>query len=277
VLLGIFALVLGFQSSSHLAAAYGIAVTGAMLIDTILGFIVVITLWSWNRYIAVAGLLVFLTFDLAYLSANAMKIFKGGWFPLLVGLAVFLLLSTWKRGRELLISRIKGEGLLLEPFLKQLTSDSITRVPGTAVFLTANPDSVPHALLHNLAHNKVLHERVAFLTVITENEPYISVRDRIQLTELGYGFIRIFIHYGFMDDQDIPAALKLCSAYNQPFEIMQTSFFLSRETIIASAFPGMARWRERLFIQMARNAENAMTFFNIPTNRVIELGSQVEI
>ena len=277
VLLGIFALVLGFQSSSHLAAAYGLAVTGAMLIDTILGFVVVITLWSWNRYIAVAGLLVFLTFDLAYLSANAMKLFKGGWFPLLIGLAVFVMLSTWKRGRVLLLRNIQGEGLFLEPFLKQLAGDTITRVPGTAVFLTANPDSIPHALLHNLAHNKVLHERVAFLTVITENEPYISVKDRIELTELAEGFIRIYIHYGFMDDQDIPAALKLCAAYNQPFDIMQTSFFLSRETIISSEFPGMARWREHLFIQMARNAENAMTFFNIPTNRVIELGSQVEI
>ena len=277
VLLGIFALVLGFQSSSHLAAAYGLAVTGAMLIDTILGFVVVIMLWSWNRYVAVAGLLVFLTFDLAYLSANAMKLFKGGWFPLLIGLAVFVLLSTWKRGRELLLRNIQGEGLFLEPFLKQIAGDTITRVPGTAVFLTANPDSIPHALLHNLAHNKVLHERVAFLTVITENEPYINVRERIELTELAEGFIRIFIHYGFMDDQDIPAALKLCAAFNQPFDIMQTSFFLSRETIISSEFPGMARWREHLFIQMARNAENAMTFFNIPTNRVIELGSQVEI
>ena len=277
VLLGIFALVLGFQSSSHLAAAYGLAVTGAMLIDTLLGFVVVISLWSWNRYIAVAGLLVFLSFDLAYLSANAMKIFKGGWFPLLIGLAVFIILSTWKRGRQLLMRRIKGEGLLLEPFLEQLAKDEVTRVPGTAVFLSANPDTIPHALLHNLAHNKVLHERVAFVTVITEDEPHINPGDRIELTELGEGFLRILIHYGFMDDQDVPAALRLCAAYHQPFEIMQTSFFLSRETIISTALPGMARWREGLFIQMARNAEGAMTFFNVPTNRVVELGSQVEI
>jgi len=277
VLLGIFALVLGFQSSSHLAAAYGIAVTGAMLIDTILGFIVVISLWSWNRYVAVIGLLLFLTFDLAYLSANAMKIFKGGWFPLLIGLGVFLVLSTWKRGRQLLMRRIRGEGLELEPFLEQLARDEVTRVPGTAVFLSANPDTIPHALLHNLAHNKVLHERVAFVTVITENEPHVNPGDRIELTDLGHGFLRILIHYGFMDDQDVPAALRLCAAHHQPFEIMQTSFFLSRETIISTALPGMTRWRERLFIQMARNAETAMTFFNIPTNRVIELGSQVEI
>ena len=277
VLLGIFALVLGFQSSSHLAAAYGVAVTGAMLIDTILGFVVVITLWSWNRYIAVLGLLVFISFDLAYLSANALKIFKGGWFPMLIGLAVFVILSTWKRGRQLLMRRIKGEGLLLEPFLEQLAKDDITRVPGTAVFLSANPDTIPHALLHNLAHNKVLHERVAFVTVITEDEPHINPGDRIELSEMGHGFLRIIIHYGFMDDQDVPAALRLCAAYHQPFEIMQTSFFLSRETIISTALPGMARWREGLFIQMARNAEGAMTFFNIPTNRVVELGSQVEI
>ena len=277
VLAGIIVLVLGFQSSSNLAAAYGVAVTCTMLIDTLLGFVVVITLWSWNRYIAVAGLLLFLTFDLAYLSANAMKIFKGGWFPLLIGLAVFALLSTWKRGRKLLLNNLRGEGLLLEPFLKHLVNEPLARVPGTAVFLNANPDTIPHALLHNLAHNKVLHERVAFLTVITENEPYVSPEQRIELTDLGNGFLRIFIHYGFMDDQDIPAALQLCSAYTQPFKLMETSFFMSRETIISSELPGMARWREHLFIQMARNAENAMTFFNIPTNRVIELGSQVEI
>lgn len=277
VLTGIIVLVLGFQSSSNLAAAYGLAVTCTMLIDTLLGFIVVITLWKWNRFIAVAGLLLFLTFDLAYLSANAMKIFKGGWFPLMIGMAVFVLLSTWKRGRKLLMSNLRGEGLLLEPFLKHLVNEPLARVSGTAVYLNANPDTIPHALLHNLAHNKVLHERVAFLTVITENEPYVSTEKRIELTDLENGFLRIFIHYGFMDDQDIPAALELCSAYTQPFKLMETSFFMSRETIISSELPGMARWREHLFIQMARNAENAMTFFNIPTNRVIELGSQVEI
>ena len=277
VLLGIIALVLGFRSSSHLAAAYGIAVTGTMVIDTVLGFVVVISLWSWNRWFAVAGLIVFLTFDLAYLGANSLKILKGGWFPLLIGLGIFVLLSTWKRGRELLMRSLKGEGLSQDSFLRQLTSDSITRVPGTAVFLTADPETIPHALLHNLAHNKVLHERVAFLTVVTENEPFVSPKDRIELTDLGDGFLRIRIHYGFMDDPDIPTALRLCAAHGQPFEIMQTSFFLSRETIVSTGLPGMARWRERLFIQMTRNAENAMSFFNIPTNRVVELGSQVEI
>ena len=277
LLLGIVALVLGFQSSSELAAAYGIAVTGTMLIDTILGFVVVISLWKWNRYIAIAGLCVFLFVDLAFFTANSAKIFDGGWFPLLIGALVFTLLSTWKRGRELLMQGLKRDNLSLEPFLKQLLVHPPQRVPGTAVFLTADPDGIPHALLHNLAHNKVLHERVVFLTVHTDAVPRVPAAERIQITDLGNGFYRVSVRFGFMDVQHIPKALLQCSTYGLQLDPMQTSFFLSRETIIASHLPGMAHWRERLFIQMARNAESAMTFFRIPTNRVIELGSQVEI
>jgi len=277
LLLGIVALVLGFQSSSELAAAYGIAVTGTMLIDTILGFVVVTSLWKWNRYIAIAGLCVFLTVDIAYFTANSAKIFDGGWFPLLIGALVFTLLSTWKRGRELLMQSLKRDNLHLEPFLEQLLAHPPQRVPGTSVFLTADPDGIPHALLHNLTHNKVLHERVLFLTVQTESVPRVPPTERININDLENGFYRVFVHYGFMDTQHIPKALLQCTSHGLPLDPMQTSFFLSRETIITSKLPGMAPWRERLFIQMARNAESAMSYFRIPTNRVIELGSQVEI
>ncbi len=277
LLLGIVALVLGFQSSSELAAAYGIAVTGTMLIDTLLAFVVVIKLWQWNRLVAIAGLVFFLSIDLAYFIANSAKILDGGWFPLLIGVLVFILLSTWKRGRELLMQSLKRDSLSLEPFLQQLIAHPPQRVAGTAVFLTADPAGIPHALLHNLAHNKVLHERVVFLTVNTQPVPRVLKTERIDVTDLGNGFYRVFVHYGFMDTQDIPKALIQCAARGLVFELMQTSFFLSRETLVASRISGMALWREHLFIQMARNAEGAMSFFRIPTNRVIELGSQIEL
>ncbi|MEO1766073.1 potassium transporter Kup [Thiobacter aerophilum] len=277
MLIGIVVLVLMFGSSSNLAAAYGIAVTGTMLIDTILGFVVVITLWRWNRWLAVAGLLVFLSVDVGFFAATSLKIVEGGWFPLMVGVMVFTLLSTWKRGRQLLLSRLQSGAIALRPFIEGLVAHPPVRVPGTAVFLTASKDGVPHALLHNLAHNKVLHERVVFLTVTTENHPYVPPEKRVEIEDLGHDFYRLVIHYGFKDEPDIPAALALCADKGLKFEMMETSFFLSRETIIATAMPGMAPWREQLFIHMARNAESAMAFFRIPTNRVIELGSQVEI
>ena len=277
LLLGIFALVLGFNSSSNLAAAYGIAVTGTMAIDTILGFVVVLSLWRWNRWIAIAGLIGFLTVDIAFFTANSVKIVQGGWFPLFIGLIVFTLLSTWKRGRQLLLQRLQTGSIALEPFVQSMIAHPPTRVPGTAVFLTASKEGVPHALLHNLAHNKVLHERVVFLTVMTQDVPYIAASKRMQIEDMGHGFYRIFLHFGFQDEQNIPKALLLSKQKGISFDMMQTSFFLSRETIISTGMPGMALWREHLFITMARNAESAMSFFRIPTNRVIELGSQVEI
>jgi len=277
LLLGIVALVLGFGTSSHLATAYGIAVTGTMAIDTILGFVVVLTLWRWNRYIAIAGVTCFLTVDLAFFIANSTKVVQGGWFPLLIGLLVFIVLSTWKRGRQILLQRLKIGAIALEPFIQGLVAHPPTRVAGTAVFLTASREGVPHALLHNLAHNKVLHERVIFLTVLTEDEPYVPAAKRMQVTDMGNGFYRLYAHFGFKDEPDVPAALAACQRFGLEFDMMQTSFFLSRETIISTGIPGMVPWREHLFIAMARNAESAMSFFKIPTNRVIELGSQVEI
>lgn len=277
LLVGIVALVLGFGSSGNLAAAYGLAVTGTMAIDTILGFVVVISLWRWNRYIAFAGLACFLGVDLAFFLANSTKIVQGGWFPLLIGLVVFTLLSTWKHGRQILFQRLKTGAIALEPFVQGLIAHPPTRVSGTAVFLTASKEGVPHALLHNLAHNKVLHERVVFLTVITEDQPYVAASKRLRIEDMTHGFYRIYLHFGFKDVQHIPKALLLCKQAAITFDMMQTSFFLSRETIISTGVPGMAPWREHLFITMARNAESAMSFFRIPTNRVIELGSQVEI
>lgn len=277
MLFGIVLLVLIFGSSSNLAAAYGIAVTGTMLIDTLLGFVIVIALWRWNRWLAVGGLLVFLSVDLAFFGANALKIVDGGWFPLAVGVVVFILLSTWKRGRQILLARLASHGIALAPFVKGLLAHPPLRVPGTAVFLSASREGVPHALLHNLNHNKVLHERIVFLTVVTEPEPHVPPLRRIELESLGENAWRLTLHYGFKDSQHIPKALLLCKQHGLEFDMMQTSFFLSRETIIATGLPGMAPWREQLFIAMARNAESAMSFFHLPTNRVIELGSQVEI
>jgi KUP system potassium uptake protein len=277
MLAGIVLLVLIFGSSSNLAAAYGIAVTGTMLIDTILGFVVVTALWRWNRTLALFGLVGFLTVDLAFFGANSLKIVDGGWFPLLIGIIVFTLLATWKTGRKVLLTRLQTGSIALEPFIQGLMAHPPTRVPGTAVFLTASKEGVPHALLHNLNHNKVLHERVVFLTVITEPEPYVPAKRRVEVQDMGQGFYRLFLHYGFKDAQHIPKALLLCKQLGLEFDMMQTSFFLSRETIVSTGLPGMAPWREHLFIAMARNAESAMSFFHIPTNRVIELGSQVEI
>lgn len=272
---GIVVLVLGFQSSSHLAAAYGVAVTATMAIDTILGFVVVVTLWRWNRWLAVFGLVCFLTADLSFFGANLLKIAHGGWFPLAVGLVIFTLLSTWQRGRRLLRDRLLSTSIELEPFLELLEASPPIRVPGTAVFLNSNPDVVPHALLHNLNHNKVLHKRVFFVTVLSSNVPYVPRERRSELKKLGENMYRVLLRYGFMQEPHIPLALTACADCGGSFNLLETSFFFSRETIIPSKLPGMALWRERIFVWMARNAQNAMRFFRIPTNRVIELGTQV--
>ncbi len=277
LLVGVVALVLGFGESSDLAAAYGVAVTGTMVIDTVLAFVVVVTLWRWNRPLTLLGALVFLLVDLAFFSATASKIIHGGWFPLLVAGAIFTLLATWKRGRELLRERMKTGSVELEPFLSGLAAHPPLRVPGTAVFLSTHRDTVPHALLHNLAHNKVLHERVVFLTVRTEDVPYVRDTERIEVEELGHSFYRVTAHYGFKEDPNVPSALALCGVCGRGLNILETSFFLSRETLIPSRMPGMAFWREHLFVWMTRNAQSAMSFFRIPSNRVIELGTQVEI
>jgi KUP system potassium uptake protein len=277
LLFGVLALVLGFQSSSNLAAAYGIAVTGTMAIDTILAFVVVRSLWGWNWGVTVAGIVAFLSIDLSFLGANALKFFQGGWFPVMIGLAVFTLLATWKRGRTLLRERLQELAIALEPFLDSVARHPPTRVPGTSIFLTTSIEGVPHALMHNLKHNKVLHERVIVLTVVFQDIPHIDDSERIEVWPLGNNFYKVFVIYGFKDETNIPKSLELCAPHGLEFNMMDTSFFLSRETLIATRRPGMAIWREKLFISMSRNAGSITSYFQIPTNRVVELGTQVEL
>ena len=275
--MAIIALVLGFQTSSNLAAAYGIAVTGTMAIDTILAVVVARALWGWSSVTAVLVAVLFLIIDLSFFSANAMKIPQGGWFPLVVAVAVFTLLSTWKRGRALLFDRLRDGAIALEPFLAGIAAHPPLRVPGTAVFLTANLNGVPHAMLHNLIHNKVLHERVVLLTVITEDVPHVPEIDHAEVQPLGNDFYRVIVRYGFKDEPDIPMTLTKCKDCGLEFQMMETSFFISRETLISTIAPGMAIWREKLFISMARNAGSVSNYFKIPTNRVVELGTQIEL
>jgi KUP system potassium uptake protein len=269
-------LVLTFRSSSNLTAAYGIAVTGAMFIDTLLIAVVLFNLWKWNRIGAGLLLAVFLVVDIAYFGANLTKVPDGGWFPLLVGVVAFTLLTTWAKGRKLMISRMNEAAMPIGVFIKS-AAGSAARVPGTAVFMTTSADGIPHALLHNLKHNKVLHERIILLTIRIEDIPYVENGCQYELDDLGSGFYRLIIHYGFMQEVDVPAALQKLEGCGGLFRMMDTSFFLARQTLIASSRPGMAVWRERLFSWMLRNAESAMEFFKLPTNRVVELGSQVEI
>jgi len=269
-------LVVTFRSSSNLTGAYGIAVVGAMLIDTVLIAVVLREMWNWNRWVVAALLLVFFTVDFGYLSANLLKIPAGGWFPLLVGAIAFTLLTTWAKGRKLMIDRMNEASLPMEIFIKSAAT-SAARVPGTAVFMTSSASGVPHALLHNLKHNKVLHERVILLTVRIEDVPYVPEEKRIETKEYGSGFYRLLIRYGFMEEINIPTALARIKGIGDPCKMMDTSFFLARQTLLASSRPGMAIWREKLFAWMLRNAESAMEFFKLPTNRVVELGSQVEI
>jgi KUP system potassium uptake protein len=269
-------LVFTFQTSSNLAAAYGIAVTGAMLIDTALIAVVLFTMWKWNRLLSAALVILFATVDLGYFSSNLTKVPAGGWFPLLVGGIAFTLLTTWAKGRQLMIARMNEASLPMEIFIKS-AAPSAARVPGTAVFMTSASSGVPHALLHNLKHNKVLHERIILLTVRIEDVPYVASEKRIDVHKYGAGFYRVVLRYGFMEEIDVPAALAQVREIGPQCKMMDTSFFLARQTLLASARPGMAIWRERLFAWMLRNAVSAMEFFKLPTNRVVELGSQVEI
>jgi len=276
LMVAVILLVLVFRHSSNLTAAYGIAVTGAMLIDTLLLGVVLFYLWRWSKWISIPLLLIFISLDTAYLAANITKIPDGGWVPLMMGLAIFTMLTTWSRGRALMRENMAEGTIPIEVFAKSAHS-SAARVPGTAVFMSSANSGVPSALLHNIKHNKVLHERVVILTVAIQDVPFVETDERYDIKDLGQGFYRMVIRYGFLEETDIPAALKQVTMCGEPFEMMKTSFFLSRQTLIASARPGMAIWREKLFAWMLRNAASAMEFFRLPTNRVVELGSQVEI
>jgi KUP system potassium uptake protein len=272
----VIVLVLFFQSSSNLAAAYGIAVTGAMFIDTILLAAVLLSLWRWPLWKALPLVAVFIIVDVAYLGANLIKVPDGGWVPLLMGLVIFTLLTSWSRGRALMRANLAEGSIPIEIFAKS-SKGSAARVPGTAIFMSSSLEGVPSALLHNIKHNKVVHDRVIVLTIVIEDVPYVPDEGRVEFRDLGEGFYRMVLRFGFLEETDIPAVLRNYDRCGGLFDVMQTSFFLSRQTLIAAKRPGMALWREKLFAWMLRNSATPMEFFRLPPNRVVELGSQVEV
>ncbi|RWU18805.1 potassium transporter Kup [Pseudomonas alkylphenolica] len=277
LMVGVVLLVIGFESSSALAAAYGVAVTGTMLITTLLSAAVVLLLWKAPRWLAVPLLVCFLLVDCLYFAANAPKIFQGGAFPVIAGTALFILMTTWKRGRKIIVERLDESALPLPLFISSIAAQPPHRVQGTAVFLTARSDAVPHALLHNLLHNQVLHERVVLLTVVSQDRPRVPVAERFEVQDFGDGFYRVNLNFGFIEEPDVPAALQLCHVPGLDFSPMVTTFFLSRETVIPTKRIGMARWREGLFAFLLKNANSNLKYFKLPLNRVIELGTQVEM
>ena len=275
LLAAVIALVLGFKSSSNIAAAYGIAVTGTMLITNLLVFVVARELWGWKLVPTLLCITPFVVIDFAFFSANSIKILAGGWFPLAFGLGVFVLMATWKRGRELLHAKLGQDAIDLAPFIASLALGGATRVPGTAVFMTGRPQGVPRAMLHSLKHYKVLHERMVIVTIRIFDVPHVPEIDRVEVADLGESFWQVTVQYGFKDEPDLPAALSLCAHFGLEFEMMDTSFFLGRETLIPRRSREMAYWRVLLFALMFRNASSLTAFFKIPSNRVVELGSQV--
>ncbi|MDB6039737.1 MAG: Kup system potassium uptake protein [Verrucomicrobiales bacterium] len=277
LMLACIGLVLGFGSSSNLAAAYGVAVTLTMIITTILFDFAARELWHWKRLPTMLLCSGFLIIELAFCAANMMKIAYGGWFPLLVGVIIYTLMTTWKTGRKILGDRLRASSLPLQMFLDDVLARPPHRVSGTAIFLSGNSEGTPLALLHNLKHNKVLHERIVLLTIETQEIPHVSPEDRVGVENLRPGVFRVRGRYGFMEEPGIPDLLRSCALHGLDLVPEKTTFFLSRETIIPTKMPGMALWREKLFAYMARNAQRATAYFKLPANRVVELGMQVEM
>ncbi len=271
------ALVLGFRSSSKLAAAYGVAVTSTMVVTTILFFAVARYRWRWPPVTAALPVGVFLIVDLAFFGANISKILHGAWFPLVIGAIGFTLFTTWRKGRLILGDRLDARGMTPREFVDLIEGHPPRRVPGKAVFMTGSTGSVPPALLHNLKHNKVLHSQVAFMTIITEEVPRVPRDEKVEVTDLGRGFFRVLARYGFMEEPNVPHVLALAKEKGLKFELQETSFFLGREKLISHRRPALPRWRLRLFAFMSRNATGATEFFSIPPGQVVELGTQVTI
>jgi KUP system potassium uptake protein len=269
--------VLGFGSSSALAGAYGMAVTGTMAITTLLFYAVARERWNWSRLTAGSLVALFLAFDLAFFGANLVKLFDGGWFPLLVGAVIFTVMTTWKRGRAELGKLLRLGNLPMDLFLADLKAQQPHRVPGTALFMTSDTSGVPNVLLHHFKHNKVLHQRVILLSILSERRPEVDAEHRVEVSALEHGFFRIVARLGFMEKPSIDVVLRAASGRGLVVDMNATTFFLGRETLLVTGGSGMARWRKTLFSVLSRNAPSAVQYFGLPPNRVIELGAQLEI
>jgi len=276
LMFAVMALVIGFGNSGDLAAAYGIAVTGDMVITTLLAAVVFQHIWGWSKIKTGLLIALFLVVDLAFFGANLLKIPEGGWVPILIAIGIFVLMLTWKTGRARLYKQLKTESMELQPFIEAIGAHPPTRVAGNGVFLTPNPEGVPHAMLHNLKHNKVLHEKVIVLTVKFLDYPHTHLEERVHVEAMPNEFYRVTINYGFKDEPDLPRDLALCASHGLELNTMETSFFIGKEILLASEKPGMAYWRKKIFIGLFRSAETITNQFNLPPNRVVELGTQVK-
>ena len=275
LMVAVMILVVGFGSSGDLAAAYGIAVTGDMVITTLLAGMVFHHLWGWSKLRTGALVVLFLTVDIAFFSANVLKIPDGGWVPLIIGVVIFTLMITWKSGRKILYNHLKEEAMALDPFIEAISAHPPTRVEGTALFMTPNPDGVPHAMLHNLKHNKVLHEKVVILTVKFMDFPRTAPSDRVTVEVLPHAFYKVTVQYGFKDEPDLPRDLALCADQGLVLDAMDSSYFIGKEILIPQKSPEMAFWRKKIFTGLFRTAETITNQFKLPPNRVVELGTQV--
>jgi KUP system potassium uptake protein len=277
LLIGVLLLVAQFRSSGALASAYGIAVTGTMVVTAMLAFLVIWKNCNWPIWGAAALMAPFLVIDLIFLGANLLKVFEGGWVPLLIGGMVMVVMLTWRKGARILAAKTRRLETPIDGLIETLDKSQPHKVPGTAVFLTADPSSAPTALLHSLKHYKVLHEQNVVLTIITESTPRVAQADRISIEPLGKVFTRILIRFGFMETPNIPKALGLARKQGLSFDIMSTSFFLSRRSVRPDVRSGMPVWQDRLFIVLAKNADDASSYFKLPTDRVVEIGTQVTV
>ena len=270
-------IVIGFRSSGALAAAYGIAVTMTMVITAILLHVVAVERWHWPPAVVACVTAVFLAVDLTFFGANLLKFFQGGWLPLLIGANIFTVMTTWKTGRRIVAERLTARAIPIDHFMSVVEANPPARVPGTAVFMTAQPRGTPPALAHNLRHNKVMHEHVVILTVSTAPVPFVKLEDSVSVQPLGNGVSTVRLSYGFMQDPNVPDALRVAQSKGLEVDLDDMTFFLGRETILVTNRRGMAIWREKLFVLMTRNAVRATAFFRLPPERVVELGVQVEL
>ena len=277
LLVGVLVLVVMFHTADNLAHAYGLAVTGTMLVTTILAFIVARRMWGWKLWQVLALVAPLIVLDVTFLSANVLKIASGGWFPLLMGLGLFLLMTTWARGSRILSDKTRRDSLSLKDLIGMLEARPPHRAPGTAVFLTSDPDLAPVALMHNLKHNKVLHEKNIVLTVRTAETPRVPESERVRIHPINEDFRKVVLSYGFMETPNVPKALGLCRKQGLKFDIMSTSFFLGRRSVVPSAQSGMPLWQDRIYIFLLKNSTNPTEFFKIPPGRVVELGAQVTV